>query len=95
MARDPGKPRPMWQRIVMPAAGVILCLIGIAGCIMPIIPGVPFLIFGFPLLFCFNHEWERWARDHIRRMIAACKRGFRRLRGACKHAFHRLRGRHS
>jgi hypothetical protein len=83
-----GNHRPRWQRIVLPICGVLLCLVGIAGCIMPIVPGFPLLLIGFPMLFCFNQEWEKWARGQIKRLGRGCKHAYTRVRN-------RLRGRHS
>jgi uncharacterized membrane protein YbaN (DUF454 family) len=79
------KQRPYWQRVLLPFIGVLLCLAGIAGTILPVIPGIPFLIIGFPLVFCFHHEWEEWAMSHSRRLAAWAKQVIRRLRGRGSH----------
>jgi uncharacterized membrane protein YbaN (DUF454 family) len=72
--------RPWWQRIVYPIIGAILIVGGVLGCIFPIVPGIPFLIFGIPLLFCFNARWEERSRGWIRNVLERIRTAFHRWR---------------
>ncbi len=57
-------------RVARGVAGVAMITIGVVGCILPIIPGVPFLVGGVallgtrhPLVRPFAERIERWRRQ--------------------------------
>jgi hypothetical protein len=61
--------RGAW-RSVRVAAGVGMIAIGVVGCVLPIIPGVPFLVGGVallgtrhPLVRPFTERLERWRQQ--------------------------------
>jgi uncharacterized membrane protein YbaN (DUF454 family) len=62
------KPRPFWQRLLYPIAGLVLVLAGVAGCILPIIPGLPLIVAGVPLLCSFHPRAEQWSHDQMQKM---------------------------
>jgi len=56
-------------RMARGAAGIAMITIGVVGCLLPIIPGVPFLVGGVallgtrhPLVRPFAERLERWRR---------------------------------
>jgi len=58
--------KPTWLRHVYTSAGVMLTGVGIAGVILPVLPGTIFLILA---LWCFqrgNAKWEAWLIGHPR-----------------------------
>lgn len=59
-------PRPLWKRIIYPIVGAVLIILGIAGWLVPIVPGFPLIIVGLPLLFFFNQRFECCMRGYIR-----------------------------
>jgi len=60
--------RPLWQRIIYPVLGLILVILGIAGWLIPIVPGVPLIIIGIPLFFCFHPRFEWRMRGYLRKI---------------------------
>lgn len=74
------RPRPLWQRVVFPMLGLALVILGIVGCVFPIVPGIPFLLVGLPLVFCFSHRWETRSRELMQTAIERCGHRFRRWR---------------
>jgi len=49
-----------------PIAGYVLLIVGIAGCLLPVIPGIPFLLGGAAILGWDHWAVRPWAR-HFRR----------------------------
>ncbi len=62
------KYRPLWQRLVYPIVGLFLIALGLIGWIIPIIPGFPLIIIGFPLLFCFHPRIEAFVRVKMKQL---------------------------
>lgn len=60
-----GAPRPaLWLRPLWLMAGVACLLLGVAGLVLPLLPGVPFLLLA---AFCFSRgsaRWEAWLVGH-------------------------------
>lgn len=59
-------PRPLWQRLLWLAAGVLALLLGIVGIFLPLLPTVPFVLLA---AFCFSRgsaRAERWLLQHPR-----------------------------
>ena len=46
--------------------GIALCIVGLAGTLVPIIPGVPMIIAGFALMGA-DHPFVRGAKARLRR----------------------------
>ena len=56
--------RPLWQRVLWGAAGVIRLAIGIVGIFLPLLPTTPLVLLA---AFCFSRcseAWERWLLEH-------------------------------
>ena len=56
--------RPLWQRVLWGAAGVISLAIGIVGIFLPLLPTTPLVLLA---AFCFSRcseAWERWLLEH-------------------------------
>ena len=68
--------RPLWQRLILPAVGALMIVVGTFGLIVPIIPGILLFAIGFPLLFCFHQTSEDWAIGIEHRWFAWLKRVF-------------------
>lgn len=49
VSADPAK-RGIGSRILLSVGGVLLIVLGVIGWILPLVPGVPFLVLGFALL---------------------------------------------
>jgi uncharacterized membrane protein YbaN (DUF454 family) len=60
--------RPWWQKVFYPIIGAILIAAGIIGWILPIVPGVPLIVIGIPLLVCFNARTELRVRRQTHRL---------------------------
>jgi uncharacterized membrane protein YbaN (DUF454 family) len=60
--------RPLWQRVIYPAVGVVLVIFGIIFWLVPVVPGFPLIIIGLPLLFCFHPRVELLFRQHLKRL---------------------------
>ena len=71
--RPAGKPavrvladRPMWQRLLCLAAGVLALTTGLVGIFLPLLPTTPFVLLA---AFCFSRassRCERWLVEHPR-----------------------------
>ena len=59
------KIRPIWQRIVYPFIGTILILIGLLGLILPVMPGMIFVLAGIPLVACIHPKLEYWVKHEM------------------------------
>ncbi len=58
--------RPMWQRLLWLAAGVLSLITGIVGIFLPLLPTTPFVLLA---AFCFSRgseRCERWLLEHPR-----------------------------
>ena len=56
--------RPLWQRVLWGAAGVMSLAIGIVGIFLPLLPTTPLVLLA---AFCFSRcseAWERWLLEH-------------------------------
>jgi uncharacterized membrane protein YbaN (DUF454 family) len=66
-----------YPRSVRVAVAAFLLLLGVAGIIFPVLPGVPFLVLGLFLLAgawpAFGRLVRRWLRRHPRLLAAAKK----------------------
>ncbi|MBA4388914.1 MAG: hypothetical protein C0404_13105 [Verrucomicrobia bacterium] len=63
------KRRPLYQRILLPIAGILLIITGIIGMLLPLMPQWPFIILGIPLALSFHHKTEAWGRKHTNRVV--------------------------
>ena len=59
----------------------ICAIIGVAGLLLPVVPGWLFL-FLVPLVLFPNSRLSRWALDHVERRMPRFGHGLRRLIGA-------------
>jgi len=79
---QPAPERPLWQRVVLPFAGLILLALGLIGWLLPVIPGLPLAIVGAPFVLCFDRRAEQWGRDRMRRARAGWLRQIARWRAS-------------
>ena len=74
---------PMLQRhgrkLIRQATGFSCLAAGVAGCVLPIIPGIPLLFAGLGIL-AVDYKWAARLRDRLK---AAAMRQINRLRGKC------------
>ncbi len=62
----PSAARPRWQRQAYAALGVVLTLLGIAGVLLPYVPGVLFLILAAACFTRSSPRLETWLLTHPR-----------------------------
>jgi len=65
-AADDDVARPLWQRLLWGAAGVLALAAGIVGIFLPLLPTTPFVLLA---AFCFSRgseRCERWLVEHPR-----------------------------
>ena len=67
-----------WQVVLRQVIGYACLVVGIAGCILPIIPGIPLLFVGLGLL-AVDSPWAARLRDRLRDYVA---RRFNSRRGS-------------
>ncbi|HTZ90493.1 MAG TPA: PGPGW domain-containing protein [Alloacidobacterium sp.] len=65
-----------WRVLLRQGAGYTCLAAGIAGCLLPILPGVPFLFVGLGLL-AIDSPWAARLRDRLKDFVAR-----RRSRGS-------------
>jgi uncharacterized membrane protein YbaN (DUF454 family) len=58
-----------WHVILRQVAGYACLAVGVAGCILPIIPGIPFLFLGLGLL-AVDSPWAARLRDRLKDYVA-------------------------
>ena len=80
----PVRPRPWWQRIILPMCGLVLVIAGIIGFFTPV-PLFFLAVIGFPMLFCFHPRIEKRARrwmigrlEALRAKLRPWRKHFRR-----------------
>jgi hypothetical protein len=71
------RPRPIWQRLIYPFAGIILIILGIVLWITPVVMGFPLIIIGVPLVLCFHPRLELWGRKKIKAIHQSLKSKFK------------------
>ena len=69
----PAPHRPLWQKIVLPGLGIVFLAIGVAGIILPLVPGFPFLILAPPLLCTVSQSLEDTCRKSMFRLAMRYK----------------------
>ena len=65
-AAQPLADRPIWQRLLWLAAGVLALVTGVVGIFLPLLPTTPFVLLA---AFCFSRastRCERWLVEHPR-----------------------------
>jgi uncharacterized protein len=70
-----------WSDWTRKAGGWALLAIGIAGCVLPVIPGIPFLIAGL-IILARDYEWARFALRRVKRWVVEARRRSRARRAA-------------
>jgi uncharacterized protein len=58
-----------WGRVTRFIGGWLLILVGIAGCVLPILPGVPLILAGLALL-AEEYAWARRWMDKFKAWLA-------------------------
>lgn len=58
--------RPLWQRLLWLAAGVLSLVAGIVGIFLPLLPTTPFVLLAAFCLSRGSSRAERWLLDHPR-----------------------------
>ena len=56
------------MKFILIPIGTIFCLIGIVGLVLPVIPGIPFLLLGLSILAGY-WAWARWLNIKIKKMF--------------------------
>ena len=67
-----------WQVVLRQVTGYACLVAGVAGCILPIIPGIPLLFVGLGLL-AVDNPWAARLRDRLKDYVA---RRFNSRRGS-------------
>ena len=62
-----------WSRITRFVGGWLLILVGVAGCVLPIIPGVPLILAGLALL-AEEYAWARRWTEKFKQWLARVRR---------------------
>ncbi|HEY1964595.1 MAG TPA: PGPGW domain-containing protein [Acidobacteriaceae bacterium] len=70
-----------WSDWTRKAGGWTLLAVGIAGCILPVIPGVPFLIAGL-IILARDYRWARFILRRVKRWVVQARRRARARRAA-------------
>ncbi len=70
-----------WTDWTRKAGGWALIAVGIAGCILPVIPGIPFLIAGL-IILARDYAWARFALRRVKRWVVQARRRSRARRAA-------------
>jgi len=68
------KALPFYVRVIIGVVGMGLVGIGMAGWLLPVIPGFPLIVIGFPLMMCPHPRGIDWAMGLMRRVVAGCRR---------------------
>ena len=63
------------------AGGWVLLALGIAGCILPVIPGIPLLFAGL-IILARDYAWARSALRRVKRWVVEARRRTRARRAA-------------
>jgi hypothetical protein len=58
--------RPLWQRVVWVAAGVLMLATGIVGIFLPLLPTTPFVLLAAACFARGSERCERWLLAHPR-----------------------------
>ena len=72
-----------WSNWARKAGGWGLLALGIAGCLLPVIPGVPFLIAGL-IILARDYKWARFALRRVKRWVVQARRRARARRAAAE-----------
>ncbi len=57
-----------WGDLMRRACGWALMVLGIAGCVLPVIPGIPLLIAGL-IILGRDYEWARSALHRVKQWV--------------------------
>lgn len=68
--------RNSWLR---KASGWFLLILGLAGCVLPILPGIPFALAGL-LILAKDYSWAKTALRKAKRQVVAIRRRARAKR---------------
>lgn len=70
-----------WNDWTRKAGGWGLLVVGVAGCVLPVIPGIPFLIAGL-IVLGRDYAWARSGLRRVKRWVVAARRKARARRAA-------------
>jgi hypothetical protein len=70
--------RPMWRRVLYVVLAVLCFVLGLAGWVIPVVTGIPFLIAGFVLLAFASDRAVGWINRLEGRLPESWRRGLRR-----------------
>jgi uncharacterized protein len=73
---EPSTARGRWVR---QATGWLLLVAGVAGCVLPVAPGIPFLLAGLALL-AKDYAWARRAIRKMKRWLVQARKKIRARR---------------
>ncbi|MFO0931422.1 MAG: DUF454 family protein [Planctomycetota bacterium] len=80
---DPhARPWPLPLRVVAGVVGTLLLMVGVLGVVLPVLPGVPFLLVAAFLLGRSSPDLRRWINDVERRAPGWLRRSLRWRRRA-------------